>query len=315
MLALLFFGFTGEARAEAKNKNLQKARFFFQGDCHIRIHNQQSGRVADVRYCDGYGALHDEAFDKIDAVFGFSTVEKGENISRRLIAFLDYFTDAMGSNPLIQMTSCYRSPVYNKNLRDRGGTVAKTSTHMDGMALDFTFAGMQAKEMWELMRSKNCCGAGYYHGNVVHLDSGRPRFWTTETSKVKTDASEHNRFIYLSTEYDRYHSGEMVRLFFTSMSDFGFGVPDEVQLIREGDPAGKKNRLALRMKVSSGEVLSVKGCQRVESRNSARFLYVDLPTKDFGEFRVQIRFCQKTAELMPDGVLSNPIEIMPGALN
>lgn len=281
------------------------------GDCHVKLYNTHNGRLADVQFCDELGILQDDAFLKIDRIFGFPSAEKGENISRRLIAYLDHFADQLSPAATIQVVSAYRSPVYNKNLRDRGGTVAKTSTHMDGMAIDFTLKGMNARAMWEKIRQADCCGIGYYHGNTLHLDAGRPRFWTTETSKVRTDASEHNRFIYLSTEYDRYHPAETLRLFFTSMSDFGFGVPAEIELLDENNDKRKPILLPVQTKTLSGEKKSTESCSIVQDRTSARFIYASLPQKIAGRFRVRLRFCQKTDELMPDQILSNPLEILP----
>lgn len=286
------------------------SRFFLSGDCHIRIYNTHNLRLADVQLCNGLGLLQDDAFLQVDNVFGFPSAEKGENISRRMIVYLDHFADQVDPNVIIQMISGYRSPNYNQNLRDRGGMAAKTSTHMDGMAIDFTFKGMNAKEMWGKIRHEDCCGIGYYHGNTLHLDAGRPRFWTTETSKVRTDASEHNRFIYLSTEYDRYRPGETCRLFFTSMSDFGFGVPTEIELVDENNAGKKTISLSVRMKTENGETAPAKSCSIVQSRAGARFLFATLPEKALGRFRIRVSFCQKTAELMPDFVLSNPIEIV-----
>ncbi len=79
---------------------------------------------------------------------------------------------------MIFLTSGYRSPEYNADLKKAGGIVAKTSTHMDGLALDFYIEGVNGKELWELIQEKNCCGVGHYGGKesismLAALDSGK----------------------------------------------------------------------------------------------------------------------------------------------
>lgn len=264
--------------------------------------------MADVVLCESDGRLLEDAFLKIDRVFGFPTAQKGENISRRMLVYLDHVADQINPQATIQLISGYRSPEYNRNLRNQGGTVAKTSTHMDGMAIDFTISGMNARSEWEKIRQMNCCGIGYYHGNTLHLDAGRPRFWTTETSMVRTDASEHNRFIYLSTEYDRYSAGETVRLFFTSMSDFGFGVSDKITLVDPQKP--DKPKATIHLRTQSKEKKSPP-CLMIQNRDQSRFLYADLAKVKSGRYQIQVSYCQKSSPLMPDSVLSNPVEIVP----
>ena len=105
--------------------------------------------------------------------------------------------------------------------------MAKTSLHIDGMALDFSIEGVKGLELWEMIRQKNCCGVGNYGGDIVHLDAGRPRFWEKATAGVGTGESDHNRRLPLSTEFDRYRSGQKVRLILASLSDLGFGSPGQ----------------------------------------------------------------------------------------
>lgn len=277
------------------------SRFFLSGDGEISIKNPKNGRSLTVRYQDEQGTLLDEAFRKIDFVFGFPTDQKKENISRRLIGMLDYFSDKVAPGKTILISSGYRSPVYNQGLRNKGRGAAKTSTHMDGMALDFNISGVDGKELWEMIRSADCCGAGHYGGATVHLDSARPRFWQAATSKVNTDASDYNRYIYVSTEYDRYAAGEKIRFFFTSMSDFGFGVPQKILLVEEQEP----HKVVKKLKLDHAD-----SCKMINSREDARFLFVDLPKKlKPGRYRLKINFCERVHHEMPEDRLSNLIEI------
>ena len=284
------------------SNSFAKGPFFYSGDGRIKIKNSHNGKVVDVVYMDKEGTLSDQSFAKIDSVFGFPTQDKGENISRRLIAMLDYFSDLVAPDKTIKLVSGYRSPSYNQSLRDKGRIAAKTSTHIDGMAIDFSLSGVNGKELWELIRSKKCCGVGNYGSSIVHLDAGRPRFWEAATSKVDTGASDFNRYIYISPEYDRYEAGEQIRFVFTSVSDFGFGVLNRVSIV--SDEEGNNEVLQAEIKGASDK------CVIIKDRKASRFLYVSVPKKiSQGRYRVKIDFCQRPSEEMPKSVVSGEFEI------
>ena len=152
--------------------------FFLMGDGKLHIKSDRTGQEIEVDLLTAGGLLDDKGFSKVDEIFGFPTLEKGEHISRRLIFMLDHFSDLAAPGKTIHLDSGYRSPEYNQKLRKQGGIAAKTSLHMDGMAAgDVYIPGVDGKMLWDLIRSKDCCGVGHYGGETIHLDSGRPRFW------------------------------------------------------------------------------------------------------------------------------------------
>jgi uncharacterized protein YcbK (DUF882 family) len=266
-----------------------------------------SGKVLDIRYQKEDGSLDDAAFAQIDALFGFPTITMGENISRRMLGMLDYFSDLVAPGKTIVMASGYRSQSYNNQLRKAGRTAAKTSTHIDGMAIDFSIAGVEGKAFWDLIRHRDCCGAGNYGGNVIHLDSGRPRFWEKATSKVNTGASDFNRYIYLSTEYDRYEVGERARLLFTSISDFGFGVKPGFDFV--SDKEGENQVSSGRLETESSHIKD--GCLMIRERKDARFIFMKIPSDmKAGRYRIKLDFCHKPFTEMPDETVSNEIEVV-----
>lgn len=284
-----------------------QARFFLMGDGRVVIKNAHNGRVVDVRYVDDQGKMVDAAFTEIDRVFGFPTIESAEHVSFRTIAMLDYFSDLFAPKKTIVLTSGYRSPTYNQKIRDQGGTVAKTSTHIDGMALDFYLDGVSGREMWETIRHKDCCGVGHYGGNVIHLDSGKPRFWETATSKVRTGASDFNQFIYLSTEYDRYQHNQHIRMFFTSVSDFGFGIKTDFSFVMDKDGEEKMTR----GKIYQGGRPVKQDCLKISTRKDARFIETVIPQNlKPGEYRIKVDFCDKPFVEMPDQTVTNGMEII-----
>jgi uncharacterized protein YcbK (DUF882 family) len=278
-------------------------RFFLMGDGKIHIRNARTGQEARVDLINGDGSFNESGFDAIDQVFGFPTREKGEHVSPRLIFMLDHFSDLFAPGRVINLESGYRSPEYNASLKDKGGNVARTSQHLDGMALDFSIDGVDGKALWDLIRSRDCCGVGHYGGATVHLDSARPRFWEAATSKVKTRESEHNRKIYLSTDYDHYRPGDPVRLSFSSVSDFHFGVKPSAALVR--DPEGLKPAAAVQIR-REGE----SDCVMIDDRQASRFLWTTLPGGlPPGRYRIKLDFCRRPFEEMPSDTVSNEIEI------
>lgn len=280
-------------------------RFFLMGDGRLHIRNVHTGKEARVTLLMPDGSLNEEGFARIDEVFGFPTKEKGEHISSRLIFMLDYFSDLVAPGKAINILSGYRSPEYNSRLRDAGGNVGRTSTHMDGMALDFNIRGVRGKKLWELIKSRECCGVGHYGGKNVHLDAARPRFWEAATSKVRTGESDYNRRIYLSTDYDRYRPGDAVRLSFSGVSDFGFGVKRTVFFVNgsQGD-----NTVATADVKSQSDT----ACIMINDRKTSRFIQLTLPPElPEGRYRISVDFCERPFEEMPQSAVSNEIELIP----
>jgi uncharacterized protein YcbK (DUF882 family) len=299
----LFCVFSWFCPPESLPAEFQRDRFFLAGDGRLHIKNLKTGSETDRRMVTSTGAFDEEGLAAIDGVFEFPGRAGGEHISLRLLFMLDYFSDLVAPGKVINLTSGYRSPEYNSKLRNAGGNVAATSLHMDGMALDFYIEGVNGKELWRIIKKKECCGVGHYGGSAVHLDSGKPRFWEAATSKVRTTESERNRRIFLSTDFDRYEAGETLRLFFASVSDFGFGVGRQAYLV--SDPEGHNVVGALRLK-SEGDT----ECISVPDRGASRSLMLTLPEKlGKGRYRVRLDFCRRPFEEMPQKVVSTEIEL------
>jgi uncharacterized protein YcbK (DUF882 family) len=302
LICLVLLSFPVSIRAETAG-----GRFFLMGDGKIHIKNMHTGKEASVTLVTADGSLNEEGFARIDAVFEFPTNERGEHISPRLIFMLDYFSDLVGPGKLIKLESGYRSPEYNSALRNGGGNVARTSVHIDGMALDFSIDGVNGKKLWEIIKNRDCCGVGYYGGASIHLDSTRPRFWEAATSRVRTGDSDYNRRIYLSTDYDRYGSGETVRLSFSSVSDFGFGIKRTIALVddSEGNNTVSTAQIAARDDVD---------CVRIDDRKASRFIYFTLPPNlHGGRHRIRVDYCRRPYEQMPLKTVSNEIQVLERA--
>jgi uncharacterized protein YcbK (DUF882 family) len=279
------------------------ARFFLMGDGKLHIRNMHTNREASAVIHAPDGTFDEAGLSRIDAVFGYTGQGGGDHISLRLLCMLDYFSDLAAPGRMIHMISGYRSPQYNASLRDAGGNVAKTSLHMEGMALDFYIKGVSGKKLWNLVRSRDCCGVGHYGGDSIHLDAARPRFWEAATSKVRTGESDFNRRIYASTDYDRYRPGDPVRLSLAAVSDFGFGVQPIVALVKDASGRETVSRLPLRLAQTID-------CLMIANRDAARSLSFLLP-RDLqpGRYRLRIDYCNRPFDVMPENTVSNEIEI------
>jgi uncharacterized protein YcbK (DUF882 family) len=279
--------------------------FFLMGDGKLHLQNVKTQQEADVGLMLPDGTIDESALERIDVVFGLSGQRKGEHISPRLLFMLDYFSDLVAPGKVIYLTSGYRSPEYNDGLKKAGGIVAKTSTHMDGLALDFFIEGVDGKELWELIRRKNCCGVGHYGGKEIHLDASRPRFWEAATSKVETNESDYNRRMFLSTDFDRYQAGQQVRLSLSSVSNFGFGIRKKAVLMAESE--GNNSQTAIELQTSD-----LSKCLPIVDRPASHSIYFFLPQDvKKGRYRLGLDFCQRPFEQMPLKALSNQFEIVP----
>ncbi|MBI4768050.1 MAG: DUF882 domain-containing protein [Deltaproteobacteria bacterium] len=294
-----FFMFLPPALAQSK-----PGPFFLMGDGKLHIQNVKTQQEAEVGLLLPDGSFDESALGRIDAVFGFSGQGKGDHISPRLIFMLDYFTDLVAPGKVIFLTSGYRSPEYNDNLKKAGGIVAKTSTHMDGLALDFFIEGIDGKGLWERIREKNCCGVGHYGGKEIHLDASRPRFWEAATSKVNTNESDYNRRMFLSTDLDRYRPGQGLRLSFSSVSHFGFGIRKKAVLIT--DPEGNQSLTEIEIQAQSNG-----DCLTINDRQTSHWINLILPKNiKEGRYRLLLDFCQRPFAQMPVNIMSNEIEIL-----
>jgi uncharacterized protein YcbK (DUF882 family) len=151
-----------------------QGRFFIMGNGVMQLKNHLNNREAKVSLLNVDGSLNEADFNTVDWIFGYPTREKGEHISPRLLFMLDYFAERLAPGTTIHIESAYRSPEYNEKIRSTGNNAARTSTHMDGIALDFWLEGVDGKKLWETIKAHNCGGIGHYGDKTVHFDAGGP---------------------------------------------------------------------------------------------------------------------------------------------
>jgi uncharacterized protein YcbK (DUF882 family) len=302
VLVTLTMAFTPSSAATSK-----MTRFFHSGDGHIRLNSEKNKKTFDGTYRDENGRYDDTAYRAISAVFGASGRSHGGVISLRLIEFLDYLEDRLGPGALITITSGYRPPAYNANLRKRGALAAKASLHQYGMAADFFLKGVPSKRVWDHVRSLGFGGTGYYHGKTVHVDVGPARFWDEKSSGVGTGLSDDNKLIGLVTDFDYYTYGQVVTLRFIRMTAFPIQVHPEFELIDLGQAINNRKTFVFKPENISPQAGGCAEFTTIDQMASFRWsLPLDLPP---GRYLIRARFCGQIWEEMPKFVSTPEFEV------
>ena len=283
------------------------SRFFHSGDGQIHVESRKNGAVFSGRYRQPDGRYDPEALKSLHRVFDAPYRSDRPRLALRLIEFLDYLEDAMKPGAKLTITSGYRSPVYNRKVRQGGGLAAKASLHQYGMAADFVMAGVPSREIWKRVKTLKFGGAGYYQGETVHIDVGPARSWDQNTSGVGTGISDDNKLIGLVTDYDIYPPESVVTLRFIRITAFPVDVAADFEL-RRHSPAGEV--LVARTFQPQFDVPPADGCLALTDIEQMAFIRWRLPAGiEPGRYDIQARFCSQRWKDMPTFVLTPPFEI------
>ena len=299
---LIILSFFAVNLAHAGESN---GRFFLEGDGKLALRSDKSGILVSGHYRNADGSYNRAYLDQINRLFGMPA-ELKEDISLRTIAFVDYLQDKYAPGKTLRLLSGYRSPKFNASLRQKGRLAARTSYHIQGMAADLIFPGVDSKAMWEYARQLMYGGVGYYDGKSVHIDSGKPRFWTSVSALPKVDEPPQNKNIYLSVDYDRYKPGDTMRLFFSGVSEYPFGVSSEWVLKKKDHSVQKVTPI-----LADSKKVTPNGCYPMDSRLDSRFLSWQIPTdvRKGESFTLEVPFCDPVTPQMPEKLISRPFEI------
>jgi uncharacterized protein YcbK (DUF882 family) len=291
MLGLILPGAAVQAAA------LDDSRFFFSGDGRIDLLSAKNGHSFAGPYRHGAQRYDEKALQTICRVFDAPYDPELSNLSLRLLEFLDFLQDSLHRKAKITITSGYRSPEYNTRVRNRGGLAAKASLHQYGMAADIKMEGVPARRVWNTVKTLGFGGAGYYHGDTVHIDVGPARSWDETTSGIGTGISDDNKLIGLVTDYDFYRPAGMVTLRFIRMTAFPIGVASEFALeSRVGTDGAKKTiKFTPSLRIATGSA-----CPQFDDIDQMAHirwrLPADLPP---GRYAVRARFCGVEWKGMP----------------
>jgi uncharacterized protein YcbK (DUF882 family) len=295
--ALIFAGLVAQA-TELKP-------FFFSGDNCLYI---QSGKNSQrICFRDKGGDINQSGLARINKIFGahYGDGVQGQNMSLRFLEFLSFLQSHYDRAPF-KLLSGFRAPKYNQSLRDKGKLAAQTSMHTEGAAADIIFPSVLSAEIFPYIKSLNCCGVGYYHGNAIHIDTGPPRYWDETTSGTEKKEPQQNEKIIVQSIYDRYHAGDDVVFQLMRVTEYPVEIPVTWELMRVGDD--KVFPLSVQAELATP---SAKGCKNVPNRVAGRQLLAGLPEDlSAGKYRARLSFCSRTSDKMPASIESNIIEVV-----
>lgn len=276
-------------------------RFFYSGDGKISLRSNKSKAAFAGTYRTPQGEYLQKPLAIIASVFGSGADPR--KISLRFIEFLDYLQDNFKGGT-ITIASGYRSPSYNKALRENGALAGKASLHQYGMAADVQMAGVSSKKIWEYVRELKFGGTGFYHGKYVHLDVGPTRWWDETSSKVGTDIADDNKLIILVSDRDIYKPGETINLMFARMTAWPIGVEPEFVL----ESVEKKNSKKIIPATFEGEG---KKCHIFDDWKPMLNMSWQLPSDlKPGTYTIRAKFCDKQWEAMPSEIATDEFKIV-----
>ncbi|MBI2499988.1 MAG: DUF882 domain-containing protein [Deltaproteobacteria bacterium] len=142
-----------------------KQRFLYEGNGQLPVCNHNTGECTIVDYKNRDGTYNEKAQEEADHAFGIPSGSH-EHYSLRLVALLDHLQDHFQADHY-ETISSYRDFLHNLVLRASGRPAVQTSLHLDGMATDGFFPGVDARTVWNYLRELRNGGAGYYYQDPV----------------------------------------------------------------------------------------------------------------------------------------------------
>jgi len=306
--ALLIFTLLFPLNPQCDAGTPPSSRYFHSGDGSITITSAKNGKSFTGRYRSPDGIYQEEALKAIHQVFDTPYGSPLSEISLRLVEFLDFLVDSLQPEGRITIVSGWRSPEYNRKIREKGQLAAKASLHQYGMAADIKVEGLSSERIWRHVKGLGFGGAGYYHGEMVHIDVGPPRTWDERTSGVDTDISDDNKLVGLVADRDIYISGEMVGLRFIRMTMFPIGVSPEFVLERANKEGEEPERVSFRP--DFGREVSAP-CPEFHDIGEMAGITWRLPNDlPAGRYRICASFCSREWERMPQDVATTAFEVI-----
>jgi uncharacterized protein YcbK (DUF882 family) len=283
-------------------------RFFLAGSGRLVLHHGHFGTTLDVRYRRADGTYDADALAQIGHFFRSREDGRETAVDLRLIELLAYIHDHYHPRQMI-LTSGFRSPEFNADLRNAGGGVARASLHTEAMAADIMFTGLDMRRLWQQLRVLHSGGAGYYRsGKFIHIDTGPARFWEETTSRVGEDLSAGNARIFTRTDFDRYPrvDGAAVRLH--SVTAFPLLIAAEAAVV---DSAGS---MAVTLQPTSNAIALQDGCFAVAAPAQTYEFRVARTAADASsatrtQAHLVLHTCEPRIGKTPAEIESNEIEI------
>jgi uncharacterized protein YcbK (DUF882 family) len=255
-----------------------------------------------VQYRKPDGSYDAAVLERVAHFFRSREDGKVGEVSLRTLELLDFIEDRFEPKEIV-LVSGYRSPEFNEDLRAGGARAAQSSLHTEGLAADVAFRGIGLKKLWTRLRELKLGGVGYYaRDGFLHIDSGRPRFWEPQTSKVEQNLSRGNARIFARTEFDRYGTldGAVIRLH--SVTALPLLVAREVEFGAD----------RLRLTPLGDDVAWKDDCVSFADPSNAYRLRVESAPPSGPRVRapIRLRTCVPRIEATPETIETNPVEVV-----
>ncbi|PIR26288.1 MAG: hypothetical protein COV43_02110 [Deltaproteobacteria bacterium CG11_big_fil_rev_8_21_14_0_20_42_23] len=280
--------------------------YHYHGDGKFQLRSNHTTQHFEGKFRNEDGSYNEAALKKINLVFQANYNNPETRISIRLLEFIDFLQDHFHGGT-ITLSSGYRNPVYNQNLRNNGKLAAKASLHQYGMAADLKIQGVSSKKIWEYMREISFGGAGYYGGEYIHVDTGPARFWDQNTSKVGTDISDDNKLLILVPEKDFYLSEKNITVKVVRVTSWPLFLSSHFTLINKDGTKKKKKEIKLVLGEKKAEE-----CLEFHTVKSVSNLLFELPKKvKAGSYSLIARVCKRDNVDTPSEIETTLLRIAP----
>ena len=144
---------------------------------NLSFYHTHTGKKLDIQYGTSTG-YNKDALATIDQFLKDFRTGEVHPIDPILLDQLVAIRYKLGVQGTFEVISGFRSPVTNRNLRNKSSKVAKRSLHMKGQAIDIRLRGVQTRKLQQCALGLQRGGVGYYpKSDFVHIDTGRVRFW------------------------------------------------------------------------------------------------------------------------------------------
>lgn len=162
-----------------------------RGDGRLSLYYDARKESLEVQFRDARGRPIPSALKKIAQFLrspdgGTHAIDIG--LLDRVDALQDHFDE-----PVIEVISGYRSPDYNRGLKETGHAVANESLHLEGRAIDIHLDTVTEEAVRDFALAQKMGGVGWYPQNdFVHIDVGEIRQWGHAETRRKWVGLENN---------------------------------------------------------------------------------------------------------------------------
>jgi uncharacterized protein YcbK (DUF882 family) len=144
----------------------------------LSLYNLHTEEFLDTVYWND-GKYLDGPLSKIDFILRDHRTGETKSIDTRLLDLLYSIQKRLHVEHPFHIISGYRSPQTNSTLRKNDRGVSGKSLHMLGKAVDIRLPEVELSSLRRVTMALKIGGVGYYpRSDFIHVDLGRPRYWT-----------------------------------------------------------------------------------------------------------------------------------------